>query len=597
MIGRTRPGVSLEQARAELRGQWPAIWKSANPEAQSGPASRAGLAENLRVETLRGGFSTLRARYVQPLHAMIGLSLILVILACVNIGGLMLARAAARERELAVQMALGADRRRLVVQLAGEGLGLALGAGLAALPIAWATSKTVAATLWTAARPLTMQVTPDGPTLMVVAATAVLAGVLVSLPPIIAVALRSHWNLAAGHARAVTTADTRWRRYLLMGQVSVSLVLLFCAALFVRNLQDIRDLDRGYDTAGMRVVRMDPVFDAPRVYDYDSYARELLGRVTSLAEVQDAALSLAFPTTAQAHVTALTPFARDGWTPGEFEVGGTLDRISPGFFRVSGIPLLAGREFTWQDTVTQPLVAVINRPMATRLFAGEDPLGQRIRVQARKQVLTIVGVAADAAPGDPRISDSPLVYIPAAQDPAASGAPMLLMRVRGDHGLLAGLRGVIEPLNRHRLEQVRTIAEQTDRFLVQERALSGVASSFAMLGALVCGLGLYALLTHTYERRRREMGIRLALGASPRSIVSLVLGDCLTVVGIGVLLGVPLALGGSYALRALLSVTSPYDTLALTASIGAVIAIGAVSSLRPAAQAAATDVRSVLMSD
>jgi predicted permease len=594
LVGRLHDRITIDEARVQLRAVWPAVWTATNPQAAPGAASRAGLAENLRVEGLARGFSSLRGRYERALFALVALAALLVLLACANVGALCLARSISREPQLAVQMALGASRARVAAGLALEGVVLALCAAVAALPIAWWTSRAIALTLWTSPRPLTMEVTPAAPTFAVIAVTGFVAGVLVSAAPVLAVWLRQ-WQLSATHVRGVFGTTLRWRQALIAGQVATSFVLLFCAALFVTNLRELRGRDLGYAAEGLRFARLDLVFGAPRGYDFDTYVRTLVERVSALPQIDGAALSVAFPTSEMRHLTALFPIARDGARGDAVEAQGSMDRVSPGFLRVSGIPLLAGREFTWQDTAGAPPVAIITQPLAERLFADRDPVGQRIRVPARKpDVLTVVGVSADFSPGDPRLSGIPRIYVPMMQEPGASGVPAVLMRVRDARGLHDALAGAVAPLGRHQIAYLRSIGEQTDWLLTQERVTSALAAAFAGLGVLVGGLGLYAVLAHAVSRRTREMGLRMALGASRRTVLALVVREGVLMVLVGLAVGLPLALAGGRAARVLLFELSPYDARALIASMVVLVAVGVAAAVIPAARAARTELASAL---
>jgi predicted permease len=594
MIGRLRPGVTPDEARQRLQALWPAVWKATNADAAPGTASRAGLAESLRVDGLSRGFSSLRGRYERPLIALVALAALLVLVACVNVGALFLSRTVGREQQLAVQMALGASRGRVAAGLALEGITLALCAAGAAVPVAWWTSRVIASTMWTGLRPLTMEVTPAAPTLAMIATTGFVAGLLVGLPALLAVWLRP-WQLAASSVRGVFVATARWRVGLIATQIAISLVLVFSAALFIKNLGSLRALDRGYAPDRLQFARLELVFGAPRAYDYDAYFRTLLERVSSLPEVESAAFAAAFPTSELRHMTALFPVDRQTGTGEKLEAQASMDRVSPGFVRTAGIRLLAGREFRWQDTDEAPPVAILTEPLAARLFPEGDAIGNAFRIPGRKpDTYTVVGVVSDFSPGDPRIRNVPRVYIPAMQDPAGSSAPNIVFRLRDRRGVADAIRAAVEPLGRHRITFMRTTGEQADRLLIQERVLSALSSGFAGLAMLVGALGLYALLAQAVTRRLRELGLRMALGSSRRGIVALVLSEAMRMIVVGIAIGLPLALASGRAARALLYESSAYDPAAMAAALVLITAVGGLAAVIPAMRAARTDVATAL---
>lgn len=590
MVGRLRSGVTLDDARAPLRSAWAAAWMATHAGAPDSAPNRGGRPENLRVDPLDRGFSPLRARFAQPLTMAAWLAALLIVLAAINASALLLLRLVSREQQLAVQIALGASRARLAAGVLIEGLALSSLAAAAALPIAWWASQLVASVAWTGSRPLTMTVTPTAPTLAVVAAAGIASGLIISLAPVLAVWFRA-LDLKGSSNRGVFGSSSVSRRALVVGQVAVSFGLLFCAGLFVTNLTRLQGTSLGYPAENLLWTRLEQVFGAPRAYDLDTYARTIVDRASELPGVESVALAVGFPTTDLRMVTALFPIERGGDEAGRANVRGMMDRVSAGFFRTAGIPLLAGREFGWNDTTNAPPVVVITQPLADRLFPNQDAVGQQLRVPGRKPSdLTIVGVAADFSPGDPRIKQIGRIYVPLTQEPGAGAFPVVLMRTRGGASpTVADLRAVVGPAGRHQVSFVRTVDEQVNRLLTQERLLSGLALAFAGLGTLVCALGLYALLAHGVTRRVREIGVRLAIGASRGSIRTLVLREGLSLVLLGVAAGAPLAAAGGYLSRSLLFEMSPLDGWAAAAAVAIVILAGLGGALAPSIRAARTE--------
>jgi predicted permease len=584
MVGRLRDGITLDVARTQLPATWAAAWAATNPAGLPPAATRAGQPENFKVQTLANGFSTLRGRFTQPLQAAIALAVLLALLAAINVGALLLARTVAHEQHIAVQLALGASRARLAFGVFVEGVCIAIAGALLAVPIAFVVARFVASLAWTGSRPLTMVVTPSLPTFIAITVAAFAAGLIVSLGPVVVILLREFRITAA---RSVFGTTRRWRSGLVVSQVAMSFALLFCAALFSTSLAGMRGQSLGYVDDGLRWSRLELIFGVPRTYDADAYFRAVVDRVSALPGVESGALSVGFPTTELRQITALFPIEVPG---GGATAQGTMDRISPGFFKTTGAALLRGREFTWSDSGQAPPVAIITQPLADRLFPGGDGLGRQVRIPGRKpQDLTIVGISADFSPGDPRILMVPRVYVPMMQDPATGSAPVVLLRVNRDDEVLTPLRAAVAGLGRHNVPALRTIEQQVDRALTQERLLSAIAVAFGVVGALLGALGLYALLAHAVARRTRELGLRMALGATRNAIHSLVVGEGVRLVLIGAAAGIPLALGAGLTARALLYETSPFDARLLAATTVMSLTIAATAALIPAARAGRTD--------
>ena len=582
-LGRLRDDATIAEARAQLTAIWPGLYSATNPVPAGRPPSPAAAAEALRVESIARGLSEQRTLYGLALPYLLALSTFLVLLACLNVGALFLARTAARTRELEIHTMLGASRWRVGVPLGIEAVLLAAAAALLAVPIASSMSRLLATTMWIRITPTTMDVSPDAAVLALIGIAGLIIGLIVSLPSLGLVLLR-----VRDLGRTVTVvAATRWRRALIVSQVVVSLILVFSAGLFARNLSGIRSIDPGHAVDDVRWTRLELVFGQPRTIDQAAYFRPLLEQIRAVPGVTGAAASLAFPTTELRHVVALAPFRRAGAERSRQDVGARMDYASPGFFETLDVPLLEGRDLTWADAQGQANVAIVNRALATRLFPGGDAVGSSIHYDAAggPASFTIVGIVANASPGDVRIGELPIVYLPLLQHPQFMAAPILVVRTTNDAGLERAIRNVIEPPGRHRVAGVQTIHDQADRFQMRERVLAGLATAFAALSLLVGGIGLYALLTHAVVRRRREMGLRMALGATGTRVVALVMRDGLRLVAIGIALGVPAALASGRAARALLFQRSPYDAASLAVACLMMLGVALLACGWPAMRA------------
>jgi predicted permease len=585
-IGHLREGTSLGQAEAEMRTLWPRAWSATNPLPAGQPPSRAGSAAALRVESISRGMSLVRQAYGEPVVFLLILSALLVGLASVNVGGVLLARVNGRERELAVMTALGADRSRLLFDVALEGLLLGGAACAVAIPVAWFTSRLFNALTWIGSLPTSLQTTPDLWVYVAIGATAAVTAAFVSLPALAFVRF-TRTSVASGLGRSETRVASRWRRGLLIGQVGLSTILVFVAGLFVRNLGSIRDLNPGYDPAHVLWARLELPLGKPKTIDQAAYFRPLLAQLSASPGVNGVALSVSFPTTQLYQVVGLTPFRRAGGQSESVSAGGTSDYISPGFFSTLGVSLTEGRDFDWSDDVAHPPVVIVNRALESRLFPPGDAVGARIQLGSRGEA-TIVGVVPDVSSGDFRLRDLPEVYSCLLQTPQFMNASVIVVRTAGSTPGGATIRQVIEAAGRHRVPVFRTIAGEMDQFWLREQTMASVAAAFGALSLLTCGLGLYALLDQSVRVRRREFGVRLALGASAGRLLRMVVVDGGRIAAMGLVLGIPLALLTGRAARALLSNLLPYDWQSVGLALGIVAATAVFATLSPGISAART---------
>jgi predicted permease len=586
LIGRLRSGTTLESTAVQLRTIWPTVWREANPKVPAGGPSRAGLAENLQVVTMERGFSSLRNRYTKPLYALTALATLLVLLACVSLSGMFLARTIDQEHQLRTQIALGANRTCLARQVLWESGLLALAAAILAIPVASWISQAIAIELWTSSRPLTMRVTPDGWSVTVLLLLTLACATIISLPSVVTL-YRKHWQIAMSGSRSIFKTVSLSRGLIIIGQTAVAYVLLFAAGLFLVNLHGIRSIDPGFSTHSLRWTRLEPIFGAPRAYDFDGYVRSVVDNVSAIPGVQQTALSVSFPTTSVGQATITDPYVvDDGRAQLSTPLATLTDWISPGFFSTTGIPLRKGRDLSWQDTANQPSVAIISELMAATLFPDGNAVGQRVRALAQDQAITVVGVAADASQGDPRIRYIPKIYRPMMQEARVAGAPAVSLRLKDGGGLsLEQIRRAVQPLGRHDLSYVRTIEEQRERLLAQERVLAALSLVFAGLGVLISALGLYGALAQLVSHQKREIGLRLALGASRSRVLRSVISHGVALVVLGTVVGLPFSVAVSGALRHLLHDVSASRTELIGAVVLLIATVGLVSATMPAIRA------------
>ncbi len=589
LVGRLADGVTLEQARAEVLGRWPGIQASTMTTLPAS-AQRTLQSPKLAVESLARGFSSLRRQYGQALVVLTGLTLLLLAVACVNVAGLASAQAAARQHEFAVRLALGAGKRGIARTLLVDGVVLSLCSAVAALPLVWwATSWLTAAVSVARAFPLAQPMTPDAWVLAVIVAVSIVVGVLCgSLPALRAVEGRAA-DVSRG-GRTSTRGVMASARVALATQVALSLVLLVGASLFVGSLAGLRSNHATLGTSPILWTRLaqNPAHrGTPGTKDY---YQALTNDLASLPGVDSAVLSSFFPAylgyVGSLPVDRYTSADRAGDTPST--ASGLTEFVSPGFFDTFGIARLRGRDFTWADDESRPKVAVVSASLAGQLFPGGNAIGQFMRIEAATgdTPIEIVGVVADAPIGSVRDPHLAVAFRPMAQDLTRARFPLAHVRVPGDMSVVRdGYVRVVESKGHHFVRGLFTFQEWTDNALLRERLIAGLSAVAAALAVVLACLGLYGMLAFSVATRRREIGVRAALGATRGRIVAVVVCDGLRVVVPGVLMGIPAALAAMQLVRSQLYGVAPDDPRAIALASVAFLLTGLLAAVVPSMRA------------
>jgi putative ABC transport system permease protein len=589
-IGRLRRGVEVASARAELRGlagrAFERYGDAPNPDhMDAGDANVVSLHDAL----------TDGAR--PALLVLMGAVGFLLLVACANVANLMLAEAAARRQELAVRAALGASRGRLFRQFLGEGLLLALAGGAAGVGLAALGTRGLLR-LAGGRLPRGEEIAVDAGVLAFALALCGLTALLVAAVP----ALRrpdddlQETLKAAGRAQSETPRGRFTREALVVSQVALTLVLLMGAGLLGRSFLALLRTDLGFETENRLVVDvvLDPAKDAADALRLASFHERLLERAARLPGV-----------TAAGGVSQVPLSGRDG--NGGFQIeGGEISggartpyyasfRVaSPGYFGALGIPLLRGRSFEPTDGPGTPHVALISRTAAARAFPGQDPLGRRINYGNMDGYfddwITIVGVVGDVRHSGPGTPSNGEVYLLLAQRPRATSSFSTVLAASGDPARLIPVLGaLVREIDPDVPAQVRRYEEIFGAALADRRFSVWLLSAFAVTAALLALLGIYGVMAYGVERRTREIGIRMALGATPREVLALILSDAGRLVALGLGLGLAGAFASGRLIESQLVGVSPYDPLALATVSLALGASALLASLGPARRAALVD--------
>jgi predicted permease len=584
IVGRLKDKATLAQAQQELN----LIYRQVNFAAASNASTqRVAREANLTVEPAAGGgYSGLRSTYERWLRLLLMLLGAVLLLASLNVATLLLARAEARRTEIVTRLALGAPRLRIARQLLTESMLLAAAGCAAGLALAWWGGGALLRT----ARPGLSEMPVDlAPNLRLIAftiAVSVLTCLLFGLIP----ALRS----TAGRMieeRALTGRRERRLidRGLVATQVAVSLVLVVFAGLFLRTMQNLWSQETGYDRRNVLMFSVDAgLVGRKGVAASDTY-RRILDALRAIPQVRAASASVVRPVDDSAYFVSSVNAIGQQQFPDQQGIRVATNQIAPGYFSTLGVAMLTGREFDWRDEVNAPKTVIISQTMARRRFTNQNPLGQQITISG-SDVRTIVGVAKDVRYGNVKDAPRDVVYRPLFQD-RQPGAPTFELRYTGTtvdamkavRQSLAATEPAVSPF------RIKTLEVQTEESLSREEVLAALTTYCGGFAVLLACIGLYGLMAYSVAQRTGELGLRMALGAQPWSVRSMVLRENSATVVIGVLVGLAGAIVAARLVRTQLFGLEPNDptTLAVAAAVLMLMALGA--AYLPAARASKVD--------
>ena len=588
VIGRLQPGVTQQQAVAALK-----------PVLQSGFQSAFGplKAENQpSMEAMSGsrGLDYLEGFYTEPLHILMGIVALLLLATCASLATLLLARAAARSKEMAIRMATGATRARVIRQLLTESVLLSGCGGGLGLLLAFALAHSLATLIASGDFPLRVDVSPDPRVLAFTAAASVLTGILFGLAPAsrvtrvdLVASLKETTGTSLGEIRHRFTLG----KVLIVLQVAVSMLLLVGAGYMLRSLQKLEYQNIGIGRNHRLIFSIDPTLNGYNNQQQLQLYQTVLSRLQSLPGVKSA-------TTVNVRLIS-NFFSRgnvdiEGYRPADRNKPLVFfDGVGPQFLETTGIRLLAGRDINDHDTPTSPKVTIINQAMAEKYFGKQDPIGRHItRTLNKGKVATyeIVGICANAKYTNLRQPTAPTFYYPYTQQQHFYGVTFYLQTAGDPKVLVPDVRHVVHDLDPSLLvTDIRSQSDQIDESIVPERILARLATFFGALALLLAAIGLNGTLAYAVNRRSQEIGVRMALGAQRGQVVRLVVGETIVLVCLGIAVGIPLAIASA---RLVSSQLYGIQTLDLPTLIGAsaVLLLAAVlSGYLPARRAARTD--------
>jgi predicted permease len=587
-FGRLRPGIPVDQAAANLRTVFSQL-AQAYPVDNKGRG--AGAVSLLEARLNPNGQAN--APIVQLSFILMLVVGIVLLIACANIANLLLARATRRRREIAVRLALGAERRRLVRQLMTESLVLAvLGAVLGTLLAYWLLDALVAADLQLPL-PLGEDVAIDGRVLAFTAMLTVLTGILFGLAPAIqasrpdVVPVLKNEGVPSGGSERGWRGLLGLRQALVVAQVALSLVSLFAAGLFLRSLQHARGIETGFERRGVLVMTVNLGREGYTPERGQLFYEQAAERLATLPGVRAAAVAQNAPL-AGGFLRSVFPEGQDTATRDRILV--QVNSVGPGYFEAIGIPLVRGRAVERTDTAGAPQVVVINETMAHRFWPGQEAIGKRFKFFGDQEFTTVVGIARNSKYNGVAEEPIPFIYQPLGQN----YSPNATLHVRADGsagGLAAAVRRTILEIDPTlSVFNVRTLDEQVAQSLAPLRINVILLSAFGILALTLASIGLYGVSSYAVTQRTREIGVRMALGARSSNVFGLVLGRGLLLVAAGIALGAIAALGiGSAIQGALLPNVSARDPLTLAATAALLTAVALVANYVPARRATRID--------
>jgi putative ABC transport system permease protein len=593
IVGKLKPAITREQAEAAIAPLWYSIRTDELKEIKGGSQSfRENFVTKSHLFTIDGarGFSPLRSDIQMPLLIVMGMVGLVALMACANVGSLLLVRAAGRQREMSVRYALGARRRRIVQQLLVEGLLLGLAGGLLGMLLAPRVSNLLINMIWSGGTgDLPFSANPDLRIMLFNCALALVASLLFSLAP---AAQFWHPDLTPSlKQQGITARSTplRFRRVSVALQIGLSLMLLVGAGLFVRTLHNLKSLKAGFVTDHLLTFGIDPRlagYEPARTFAlYQRVFDTLKGLpgVRSVAATND-------PELANDNETLNITIAGYDEKPQE-DMSVEVPNVSTGYFSTLQMPLLAGRAFTEQDRAGSESVAVVNESLANHFFGSpQQAIGHYLASGGGTGVKTevaIVGVVKDAKHRGLREAVTRTVFLPYLQSPEPHAMTFYARTWQSPESAESTIRRAMQTLDDNLvLDSFRTMDEQIDNSLIAERVIALLASSFGILAALMAAVGLYGVLAYTTTQRTSEIGIRMALGATRSSVVRMVLFEVLWLAGISVVVTLPLSLLLMRAVRSQLYGVSSTDPLTLALMTLLVTAVAIASAMLPARRAA-----------
>jgi predicted permease len=594
VFGRLKPGYTVDSSKAPIQGLFTQIrqFEMTLPAAKEWSAYNREqfMKGQLLVDSAAIGYSPVRNDFSTALVVLMCMVGLVLLIACANVANLLIARGFMRQKEIAVRLSLGSSRGRLVRQLLVESLVLSFAGGAVGLAIAFALTRGLLALVPSQGQPVLISASPDPRILAFTLSLTVLTGIVFGLLPALRASRTDPWTTMKDTMGSIagTRGSLFLRKGLVTAQVALSFLLLFGAGLFVRSLQNLKTTDTGVQLENLITFQLSPALSGYDDNRGQLFYQQLLDRLRSAPGVKSAALA------------SVAILAGDEWDSSmsvegyRFKDGedmqAFMNAFSPGYFETMNIPLLEGRDFRISDAKREATVAIVNRRFADHFFPGKSALGKHIGFGGgpnTKLNIEIIGVVANALYEGPREGVRRQVFIPnwgknsaafyvRAQTPSSTASAV----VRNEVKQLDSAMPVYE---------MKTVEGQLDETLLTDRLVAMLSAGFGFVATLLASVGLYGVMAFVVAQRKKELGIRLALGAQPGFVIWLVMREVLLLLAIGLAIGIPAAMGlGQYVAAQLYGIQAR-DPLIATSTVLLLTVVSALAGLIPAQRASRTD--------
>ena len=596
VFARLKPGVSITHAKASLQPLFHSILEMEVRERGFEHADEYSKQQFLRssIDVMPGsrGRAGLRRQTEAPLWVLMAMVGLVLLIACANVANLLMARATGRQKEIAVRLAMGASRLRLMRQLMVESLLLALAGGAAGLLVAAWTDDLLVRLMSTGNNPLELSTMPDARVLLFALAVSCLTGIIFGLVPALQSTrpdLASTLKESAG--AVIGGGHMRLRKALVVAQVFLSLLLLVGAGLFVRSLRNLDNLNPGFRTHNVVAFSIDPRLNGYTKERTLIFYRQLLNKLRATAGVESAAFAVVRVLDNNDWEYTITV---DGYQPkpGE-DMAPFYNAVSPGYCATLGLKLLAGREFLPSDIGNSHKVGIVNEKWAQRYFAGRNALGRHFGFggdPGTKTDVEIIGVVEDAKYNNMRDKMGAQDFVPFDQIEILTDVTVYVRTQLKPEEMFTAVRGTVHDLDANLpVFGMRTLDDQLGKSLVAERLTALLATIFGLLATLLAAVGLYGVMAYNVGRRTREIGIRIALGAPSPSVLWLVMREVLVMLGLGVAIALPAAWGLARLVQSQLYGIAPNDPLSMAAATLSIALVAALAGYIPAIRATRID--------
>ena len=594
MFARLAPGQTPAQAESRLRALQPQLREGTMPLDWRPPEQETYFKNPFSLLPAATGISSLRDRYSRPLYVLLGIVGLVLTIACANMANLLLAQSVARRREMAVRLSLGAGRRQLIRQLLVESIMLSLAGAAAGLLIAAWGSRALVAMLTTRTNFTFLDLTMDWRVFAFTAGVGLATGLLFGVFPALRGTAVMPADALRDHSRGIVSGGGRLNvgHGLVALQVALSFVLVFGSTLFVRTLVALTSQGMGFESDRVLVATI----------DLRRTKAEEAARLPMFQQVRDAVAAV--PGVESAAATFVTPVSGSTWqlrliVPGfdapERERSALFNAVTPDYFKTMRTPILTGRDFSIADAENRPLVAIVNEAFAKKFYSGENPIGKTFVIERwsrdrKDRQYEIVGLVADAKYRTLREASQPTWYAPVAQmDQISTSIRMAIKTAASPWASRDAILYAISGVNKDIAVDFRTLDEDLGAAVMQERLIASLSAFFGGLALLLAALGLYGVMSYSVTRRRNEIGIRMALGAEPQSVVRLVLKHVALITLVGLVVGIAGAVGTGRFINSLLFNLATYDRTMIAVTTVTLAVAAAIAGYLPARRAARTD--------